>query len=101
MLAQLTRAHFDPRLNDRFLVRLGSDRAIEVQLIEVRALREVPAQGPAAKRAPFSLLFRGPGDCYLPQRIYPVEHGQLGTLSIFLVPLGPDGEGMLFEAVFN
>ena len=30
-----------------------------------------------------------------------VEHQDLATMEIFLVPLGPEGQGMRYEAVFN
>jgi hypothetical protein len=50
---------------------------------------------------PFSIIFRGPSGQSLPQRIYRLEHAQLGTLDLFLVPIGPDGVGMCYEAVFN
>jgi hypothetical protein len=36
----------------------------------------------------------------LPQATYPVEHDELGRMEIFLVPIGPDGSGMRYEAVF-
>jgi hypothetical protein len=37
----------------------------------------------------------------LPQAIYQLEHDRMGTMDIFLVPIGPDGQGMGYEAVFN
>jgi hypothetical protein len=49
----------------------------------------------------FSLLFRGPLAPVLPQCIYRLTHDTLGSMEIFLVPVGPDGEGMQYEAVFN
>lgn len=55
---------------------------------------------PAARRAPFSLVFRGPGDRVLPQRIYRLAHDELGEFEFFLVPIGPDREGMRYEAIF-
>jgi hypothetical protein len=53
-------------------------------------------------RVPFSLLFRAPGGDLLPQQTFAVRHPQLGELEIFLVPLGPGGDGaMAYEAVFS
>jgi hypothetical protein len=49
----------------------------------------------------FSLLFRGPLAPVLPQCIYHLNHDTLGSMEIFLVPVGPDSEGMQYEAVFN
>jgi hypothetical protein len=47
------------------------------------------------------LLFRGPRTPVLPQRIYRLEHAVMGPLEIFLVPIGPDAEGMRYQAVFT
>jgi hypothetical protein len=52
-------------------------------------------------RTQFSLVFRGGPDPPLQQRIYCLEHEQLGALDLFLVPLGPDAAGQRYEAVFN
>jgi hypothetical protein len=52
-------------------------------------------------RTPFSLVFRGPLQPLLAQRIYRVEHDSMGTFELFLVPIGPDGVGMCYEAVFT
>jgi hypothetical protein len=43
-------------------------------------------------------------DFFLPPRKRlrkPMEHEQTGALDIFLMPLGPEGERMRSEAVFN
>jgi len=44
----------------------------------------------------------GSASSFLPQAIYTFEHDQLGTLQIFIVPIGPaaDGQGMRYEAIF-
>lgn len=52
-------------------------------------------------RMPFSLLFRSRPGLYLPQSTYHLEHEKLGGMDLFLVPLGPDREGMTFEAAFG
>jgi hypothetical protein len=46
-------------------------------------------------------MFRGPTGPILPQRIYRLRHPVMGELDLFLVPIGPDGEGMRYEAVFT
>jgi hypothetical protein len=67
-----------------------------VELIEVSEGRAVHGS-----RTQFSLVFRGGPDPPLQQRIYCLEHEQLGALDLFLVPLGPDAAGQRYEAVFN
>jgi hypothetical protein len=53
-------------------------------------------------RQAFSLLFLGPlSPQYLVQHTYRLEHEQMGTLEIFLVPLGPENGRMRYEAIFN
>jgi hypothetical protein len=55
----------------------------------------------AGERTGFSLEFLGPPGPLLPQRIYRLEHARLGTLEIFLVPLGRENRGVRYEAVFG
>jgi hypothetical protein len=99
----LTREVFEGCVGDRFLVALDQRGDLELVLGEVE--RGVAAQdgdsGAQARRG-FSLTFRGgPADRYLPQRTYSLRHAELGTLEIFLVPLGPQAGAMCYQAVFN
>ena len=52
-------------------------------------------------REPFALLFVGPPEPILPQRIYVFQHPGLGQFEIFIVPIGVDGEGTRYEAIFT
>jgi uncharacterized protein DUF6916 len=97
MLQDLTPASFEALTGTPFRVHYGGASPLEIVLYEV-ARHE---QHPGPRQQPFSAYFRGPYPPVLPQRIYRVEHDQLGTLEIFLVPIGPDGQGMRYEAVFN
>lgn len=38
---------------------------------------------------------------YAPQGTYLVEHEQLGAHDLFIVPLGPDQNGMRYEVIFT
>ena len=58
------------------------------------------AQYREGERLPFCLVFAGPKDVVLPQKIYRIQHPKAGTMDIFLVPIGPDEGNMLYEAVF-
>jgi len=49
----------------------------------------------------FSLIFHGPLDHFLPQHTCQLEHGQLGKMHMFLVPIGKKEAGYLYQAVFN
>jgi hypothetical protein len=94
-LDALTAEHFYPYTGARF--RVTSD-SLEMELIEVTVLRPAAAEG---LRAPFALIFRGPHDPVLAQRVHVVENRELGALQLFLVPIGPEPAGMRYEAVFG
>ena len=53
------------------------------------------------QRVPFSLVFRGPPDAVVGQQTCGFGHPQLGQFDLFIVPLGPDAEGMRYEAVIS
>jgi hypothetical protein len=38
---------------------------------------------------------------HAPQGIYRLELPERGHAELFVVPIGPDGDGMRYEAVFN
>lgn len=92
---------FEACIGQPFRIAL-SDGEIELSLAEAKSIVAGRAEPAAGERKPFSLLFRGgPPDRYLPQATYSLEHAALGALPIFLVPLGPDQQGMRYEAIFT
>jgi hypothetical protein len=93
-------SEFQARLGQRFRMALGAGHALDLELIDVRDLgRRRNPDG--SELSCFALVFRAPTRGAAPQAIYRVEHEALGALEIFLVPIGPDAEGMRYEAVFN
>jgi hypothetical protein len=92
MLETFSAATFSPRLHERFTLS-DSSGTLELELVDVTELGSATPE----QRAPFSIVFRGPHSPSLPQRIYRLEHGELGAFELFLVPIGP-GE---YEAVFT
>jgi hypothetical protein len=102
MLEKLTSSDFSPHLNEIFSISAEGVEPFEATLIAVDELGSRPGgDSDSDRRHPFSIVLRGPKHAQHPQGIYRVEHEQMGSLDIFLVPLGPDGEGMQFEAVFT
>lgn len=97
MIETLSSKDFAGRIGEEFRIHVSESAVVEAVLAEVSE-HGAPAVG---LRPPFTLLFRGPRDAILPQRIYPVEHAGLGTIEIFLVTVGPDADGMRYEAVFS
>jgi hypothetical protein len=70
--------------------------------LELREVERMTPPGAAAPRTdPFSLLFHGPRIPALDQGVVKLEHVALGSLEIFIVPLGPDARGQCYEAIFN
>lgn len=49
----------------------------------------------------FSLLFAAPNGPALAQGIYSVQHAAVGVMEIFLVPIGPLGGGVGYQAIFT
>jgi hypothetical protein len=103
-LETLTVDIFQPRVGQTFRIRARPESEVEAELIEARELGGGPARADAQtsrRRTPFSLSFRTSLMTPLPQSIYKVVHHDLGGYEIFLVPVGPDGKGMVYEAIFT
>ena len=83
---------FRSQVNSTFRV---AEIPIELKLVSVSEQKWTPRQ------ETFSLMFAGPGDPFLEQRLYNVSHEKLGEGAIFLVPVAQDASGYTYEAVFN
>lgn len=90
---------FQQLLNQPFTLHTSDNTQFPTELVEVKNLQQESNRG----KVGFSLLFHGPRDPYLSQSIYRVENEQLGSVELFLVPLGLDNSGqyMQYEAIFN
>jgi len=91
----LTVEKFAAHLNDTFTV-IHPTSAAELVLVEAAPR---PGGRPEGRR-PFALLFHGPLAPILPQATYRFEHPGFSALEIFIVPVGPDGDRMRYEAIF-
>jgi hypothetical protein len=103
MIETLTLEHFTPHIGTEFVCRTPDGGTYPLRLNEAVAAGEQGRKVPGKEelRSPFSLLFLGPESPVLPQSIYPLEHTELGTLPLFIVPVGKEGGGILYQAVFN
>jgi len=103
MLEKFTIATFAGREGETFRICPEEQPPINTVLVTVTDLS--PRLGrpldPGDLRTPFSVVFRGPMTPMLPQRIYRLAHDELGEFELFIVPLGPDREGLRYEAVFT
>jgi len=98
MPEELTHATFAGLVGQTFQAGPEGTKPLPLELIAAKLL---PVQPGWAGRPPFSLVFRGPREPWLPQRIYAVWHEALQNAVLFLVPIGTDRDGMLYQAIFN
>lgn len=95
MLEKLTREDFAACIGQCF--RLSPDQADAFDLV----LEEVSELKAAAGQESFSIYFRGPAERGVPQATYTLENDRFGRLDLFIVPVARDGQGFLYEALFN
>jgi hypothetical protein len=95
MLDTLTRADFDPHLNQSLPLNVGS-LPTQATLVEVRAL-----QSPSPRAEPFALTFVLPPEVPVGQGTFCLTHPKLGAIELFMVPVGKDAKGNRYEAIFN
>ncbi len=91
----LTSDDFSQHVGQAFIAG-GASPPVELHLLAVTAARNRGAD----RRAGFSLLFQGPVQPALAQGLQSLRHPVLGEPGIFLVPVGLDAQGMLYEAIF-
>ena len=102
MLDKLSNDDFTKYLNSLFSLTLDSGENVELKLVDVTELKNYDNNdGDNQGRKPFSIMFSGPQQPVLPQGIHTLNNYEMQPLSIFMVPIGPDNNGMRYEAVFN
>src|SRR5262249_10090077 len=100
MLDKVTLPDFEEHVGATFRVETSPEESQDLTLIEAKAL---PARSGPGRTAPFSLVFRGPRSRGLEQKIHRLTQAKMGTIDLFLVPLGTEGdpEGTHYQAIFN
>jgi hypothetical protein len=97
-LAALTDEDFAPHSGSSFRLHLaGAAEPLDLELVEITTGGQAPGQN----RRSFSLVFRGPRSPWLRQGNYRLEHASMGALELFMVPINPDSQGPLYQAVFT
>jgi hypothetical protein len=100
-LEWLTYDHFAQRAGERFDVALTHRPLASLELVEATEGELPGGQGPdGQERKQFSVVFRGELAPVLPQGTYHFSHAAVGAFDLFIVPIGPDSEGMRYEAAF-
>jgi hypothetical protein len=95
-LDQLTFAVFSKLVKTKFQVHIDAERVVEMELAQV--ISRSDATSPTDS---FSLIFLGPLQPALPQKMFLFEHAELGTFHLFIVPIARTPAGMEYEALFN
>lgn len=62
---------------------------------------EISEKKETAQTILFSLYLKSPIDVFLGQKIYNLQHEKYGEGSLFIVPIRQDGDGIVYESVFN
>jgi len=89
---------FAGHVKQAFSVSIG-ESSVDLTLVEAQRR---PARVVAGLRAePFVLYFKSQSHVLLPQKMYPFSNSSMGKLSIFIVPIAREKDGVVYEAVFN
>lgn len=99
MLGTLTIDDFSDKIGQTFKIKFEDDVEVNLTLAKADLGKH---KVPGTTREPFSLLFNGPENLRLSQGAYPIENGALGSLPIFIVPVGQNTDGTIsYQAVFS
>lgn len=98
-LGDFTLAHFDSLCGRVFTVSDG-DGVVELELIEVSALSR-PPKGTEPPPRPFALMFQGPAEPLVDQKVIDLDHDETPLRGVFLLPVGLKRGAMRYQAVFH
>jgi hypothetical protein len=97
-MQMLSYENFAGHLRETFSLSVG-ESSVDVTLVEAQRR---PTRVVAGIRAePFVLYFKCQNPVLLPQKLYPFSNPGMGKLSIFIVPIAREKDGVIYEAVFN
>ena len=95
MTAVFDRDSFAGVLGSLFTLTAAGGESVDVELIEVTEQKETDTQ------RSFALLFIVPEPYQVEQGLYDLDHKTLGSMQLFLVPVGFDNGRLKLEASFN
>lgn len=95
MIEGLSKANFDPLINEKFEVHPVGMGIVELELIKI-------TEHGGEYSESFSLLFRGPVDNIFRHDTHKIKHPKLGEFDLFIGPvIYPKTDGIYYEAIFN
>lgn len=88
---------------DDFAAHLGADFEMLVGdgVVPLKLVKVDPAGNSGRAGGAFSLVFVAPKGTGHQQATYLLTHPALGTMEIFLVPVGPESGGAGYQAIFT
>ena len=95
MTETFKRDAFAEVLGTSFKLPAAGGEILDLELVEVSESKKRPFQ------ETFSLVFKLPQGYDAPQGLYEMSHEKLGSMHLFLVPIGVDENRLRLEAVFN
>ena len=94
-LSSLKPDDFEQHVGSVFAVEADGKR-LDLKLAQVERLGSALREGGA-----FSLMFLATPGPFLAQGVYAMQHPALGTLELFVVPLGPREGGNSYQVIFT
>ena len=102
MALELQLDSFEPLVGDTFHVTPTFEgEPFDVVLSDVEPTPYGDPSTYNGRKTPFSLLFLAESGAHVPQQICAFSHEQQGDTDLFVVPLGPQGQAMRYEAVIS
>jgi len=98
-LGNATVKDFEDLAGQSFRLQMGSGATVSAKLIETNSSET--RRGLRFRRKPFSIVFNVPGDDELVQGQYYLSHPQIGTLTLFMVPVDLPARHRRLEAIFS
>jgi hypothetical protein len=95
------RSTFAAQIGSTFVVNGRSLKPVRLMLAEVGDVPSARTAGTVGYEETFAVRFDGPAGLRLRQGTYELRHAALGTLQIFIVPVGSPAKVQAYEAIFN
>ncbi len=89
---------FETCVGNTFRLEFTDHPPVDLTLVQAAPS---PWQREDGERVAFRLEFTGPPEPLLEQRTYRMQHDELETIEIFIVPIGRDEKAATYEAIFT
>lgn len=91
----LSQAEFTPHLNTKFKIHTDALGVVEAELIDITGKK-------LENQESFSLIFSTAKDKIFDQKIYKIDHPEMGELELFMVPVTSNKKDeMHYQVIFS